>query len=319
MVKPVAINSSSFCLCVYGTDNKFKMKDVLNRNAKILSALAEEGIEVLGVSSDGDSRLLKYMKIISQIGDNADREEVPKELRKNVFSKVNLKIYPIQDPQHILTKLRNALAKLSANLKINTYPISHAFLINLVKNYPRGVHNLTMTDVKVKDRMNVTSAVKLFQPEVTDLLTGKEERGLLFYLKVMKAIHEPFAVPNLSASAVLKYIWFAALALKAWRCIDGTATFISSNAYVCVQINAHSLLGLYRKLRDANELHFFLPTLFNSQTCESFFRLARSFTTTQSTVINFSVYQFLHRLKRIQVAEDLQSKFNTGMTFFYSF
>lgn len=39
-------------------------------------------------------------------------------------------------------------------------------------------------------------------------------------------------------------------------------------------------------------------------------------TQTQSTVINFSVYQFLHRLKRIQIAEGLQSLFTKGKHLF---
>lgn len=314
MVKPLSLKSSSFCLAVFGTDNKFKMKDVLHRNEKILNVLRDEGIEVLGMSSDGDSRLLKYMKLISKIGDKTDDQKlnVPEEFKKYVYCDLDPIFFPFQDTLHIVTKLRNAVAKFSANMKINTYAISHAYLINLVKNHPRGEHNLSMTDVKVKDRMNVTSAVKLFQEDVTDLLTSKEERGLLFYLKIMKFIHEPFAIPSLSPQEVIHKIWFAALALRAWRCHDGTATFISSNAYVCVQINAHMILALYRKLRDKNQLQYFLPSLYNSQTCESFFRLARSFTTTQSTVINFSVYQFLHRLKRIQVAEDLQAKFSKG-------
>lgn len=61
MAKPLSINSSSFCLAVFGTNNKFKTKDVFRRvNKIVVEVLKEEGINVLGISSDGDSRLLIF-------------------------------------------------------------------------------------------------------------------------------------------------------------------------------------------------------------------------------------------------------------------
>lgn len=316
MAQPLSLNASSFCLSAFGTDNKFKTKDVHKRLETIIDDLKNKGIRVLGVSSDGDTRLLKYMKIISQIGDknkNDDEKGEKLNLFEDVFhANLSPEIYCIQDPLHILTKLRNTICKDSTHLSIGHLVVSTTFLINLIKENPRGEHLLSIGDVRIKDRMNVKSAIKLFDERVMKFLTSKEESATLFYLKIMQYVYETFNNIDQSPRIVIYKIWWAALALLIWRNIEGARDFISSNAYTCVQINAHSLLGLYRKLRDENLLKLFIPSLYNSQTCENFFRLARSFTTTQSTVINFSIYDFLHRLKRIQIAQDLQSQFTKG-------
>lgn len=306
-------HSASFCVCAFGTDNKFKTVHVMKRVQTIVDALKDVGISVLGLSSDGDSRLLKSMKIMSNIGDihlcpEEEAQKIP--FKEYFFAELSPQIHVIQDPLHIITRLRNTFAKPSTHLAIGHLIVSTSFLINIINTKPRGQHNLTMSDVKVKDRMNVKSAIKLFDEKVMCHLTAKEERGLYFYLKIMKCVYTPFHDVNLSHREIIYQIWFAAIALKYWRNIQGTAGFIPSNTYTCVQLNAHSLLALYRKLRDLDNLDFFLPTLYNSQTCENFFRLARSFTTTESTVINFSVYQFLHRLKRIEIAENIQAHFH---------
>lgn len=66
------------------------------------------------------------------------------------------------------------------------------------------------------------------------------------------------------------------------------------------------MIDAYRKIRDQDLLHNFLLWKFSSQTCEEFFRTARSFTSTESTIINFTVNQFIHRVKRIQTVTDIK-------------
>lgn len=63
MAQSVHSHSPTFCFCLYGTDNKFNYKNVRERWQFIYSGLKKEGIEVLGVGSDGDPRLLKAMRI----------------------------------------------------------------------------------------------------------------------------------------------------------------------------------------------------------------------------------------------------------------
>ena len=60
--------------------------------------------------------------------------------------------------------------------------------------------------------------------------------------------------------------------------------------------------------RIPNGNEHFLPWLLGSQACEQTFRAARSMTGTFSTVINFTLLGFLHRLHRLQIQLELESE-----------
>lgn len=80
---------------------------------------------------------------------------------------------------------------------------------------------------------------------------------------------------------------------------------ITTNAYSCVELNAHSMVLLVMHLRDSNLSDLFKPDLMDSQPCESFFRQVRSLTTTNSTIVNFSLKEMLGRLNRINLQHDI--------------
>ena len=65
-----------------------------------------------------------------------------------------------------------------------------------------------------------------------------------------------------------------------------------------------------------NGNNHFLPWLLGSQACKQTFRAARSMTSTFSTVINFSMLEFLHRLHRLQIQIMLESEMQeTGIKY----
>lgn len=68
MVQPLSLNVEPICLQLFGTDNKFDFADVIKRQNVMKQSLMKEGIAVLGMSSDGDPKLLKSMKIRSKLG-----------------------------------------------------------------------------------------------------------------------------------------------------------------------------------------------------------------------------------------------------------
>lgn len=75
--------------------------------------------------------------------------------------------------------------------------------------------------------------------------------------------------------------------------------------YTCIELNAHAIVLLVTKLKDSNRADLFLPRLFESQPCESMFRLFRSFTSTYSTVANCSVKEALSRISKIQLQNEI--------------
>lgn len=59
MAKPLEDSAPSFCLCVYGTDNRFNYSDVITR-WDVMDKLAKDvGITILGYSSDGRYTFIK--------------------------------------------------------------------------------------------------------------------------------------------------------------------------------------------------------------------------------------------------------------------
>lgn len=61
MVQP-SLDGESFCLQLFGTDNKFDFSDVIKRQNIMMQCLLKEGITVLGMSSDGDPYCLKCLQ-----------------------------------------------------------------------------------------------------------------------------------------------------------------------------------------------------------------------------------------------------------------
>ena len=109
-------------------------------------------------------------------------------------------------------------------------------------------------------------------------------------------------------------IWYATSFLQYWRqwVLDHPKFSLekklnTSKAYMCVEINAHSLqLAFIFILRDELKVssEFFLPWLLGSQTCERIFRSLRSMTGTFSTVVNFSSLGMLQRLHKLHIQEE---------------
>jgi len=89
--------------------------------------------------------------------------------------------------------------------------------------------------------------------------------------------------------------------------------FLTSNTYICIELNAHGLLLFVEKIRET-DIDQFTPWLCSSQPCEKIFRQMRSMTSTFSTIVNFNLLGILRRLNRLQILNDIStdlSKFNS--------
>ena len=84
--------------------------------------------------------------------------------------------------------------------------------------------------------------------------------------------------------------------------------FITRPAYLSVELNAHNLLYLILLVQQKH-----LPkqalinfTSFNSQACESIFRDARSLSGSFSTMVNFTVNDFIRRARKLSILNRLK-------------
>jgi hypothetical protein len=118
MAKPIGIKTKPFLLCYFGTSNKFNTNDVLNRWKYFETRLKEKGINILGYSSDGDSRLLKSMRIVSELPTlNSNAKSIPNGWSKWFFASMSTqRPVCIQDTVHVGGKFKTRL--MSKTLKI---------------------------------------------------------------------------------------------------------------------------------------------------------------------------------------------------------
>ena len=85
---------------------------------------------------------------------------------------------------------------------------------------------------------------------------------------------------------------------------------------MCIELSAHAMISFSFTVRDhVKNDSYFLPWLLGSQCCEMTFRIARSMSSTFSTVINFGMLGLVHRLHRLHIQLTLQAKSRKDMIF----
>lgn len=314
IAQPLVDKAPSFCLAVYGSDNKFLYTDILKR-WKAMEELAESaGIKIEGFSSDGDSRLLKSMKIRVEMPKFGPDENFPFNWY-NVSFKKNQPVF-IQDAVHIGTKLRNRILKPSIILPIGNYLVSVQHLNQLLDVVSKDKHLLTHNDLNPKDRMNYTSVEKISSNLVKSLLSKHVpgSNATVLYLSLVRHIINAFLDKDIAVVDRVYSIWFSVFILRMWKYwlqkhlkYNIKNNFISMNAYVCIELNAHELIKVIEKFKENQTEILFLPWLMSSQPCEKTFRAIRSLTSTYSTVVNFNMLEILQRLNRIQLINEIQS------------
>lgn len=247
------------------------------------------------MSTDGDPKCLSAMVYESSL---------PNEIG----------IKTIQDPIHIGAKSRNRLLKPNIKLPMGKYEVSIEHLRKLVKNVHKSVHGLTHSDIFPMDRMNYGSFEKIVQDRVLRALEAHVpgSEATIQYLRIFRDILRSFLEFDLKPLERVLLIWSGVFFLRIWReyiqkspFYELINNFITNNTYMCVEINAKSLVQLINFFRNRKTPKEFLPGLFDSQTCEKTFRLFRSMGTTQFTRINFTILDLIHMIGRIEVQNDI--------------
>lgn len=226
----------------------------------------------------------------------------------------NCDLIVIQDTTHIATKLRNRLLKQGIILPMGTHKVSVDDLVKLVKNVQKSIHGLTQTDICPEDRMNFSSFQKIIDCRVIEALRKyvKGSEATVKYLHICSEITSCFLETDLKPLERVFKMYYSVFFLRIWRQFIASNrhykvqdNFLTSNAYTCIEINALNLIKLIQKFRERNTPEQFLPAIFDSQTCEKSFRQFRSMGTVEFTRINFSLYELLNMIGRIEVQNDI--------------
>lgn len=297
MAQPLNQNLPPFVLQLFGSGNSFTTENVLNRWQHTQNELLNHGIKIAGISSDGDPRLLSAMSYM---------------LSKQVANSALLIAF-IQDLIHLATKLRNRLLKLHAELLMGTEKVTVKHLIALINCCSKEIHGLNLTDVSPDDRQNFASFEKIVTPRALDALKKyvPESKGTAKYLELANDVVSSYIEFDLTPTERIIRNYRATYFFRIWKEHIRQSKhkmeekFITPNAFKCIEINARYLLMLIRKFRDENTPHLFLPTLYNSQTCENVFRQFRSMGTMNFTKINFSILELLYMIRRVETQNNI--------------
>lgn len=156
-----------------------------------------------GISADGDSRLLRCMKLKTQIG-----RQHPDGMPLYFNCSITKTLY-IQDTEHVGTKLRNKLLQPSSLLPMGTKQVNISHLKILIKNATKDEHGLVLKDICPDDRQNFGSLQKITELRVRESLQKyvPESEGTAMYLELCQNITTAFLDTALMPTERIRRIW----------------------------------------------------------------------------------------------------------------
>lgn len=325
MAQPLSRNVPPFCLMTFLTDNRFKAETVLSRWNFTTDELRGVNIKVDNYASDGDSRQIKVMKFKSEIG-----VQDLTFLNCEWFScGSRLEETYTQDIIHVGGKARNRILKTSRRTPIGQNIIAVAHLFYLIRTVSKDKHLLNATDINPKDRQNFQSVEKICSEKVISYLglavPGSE--GTAMFLKALNYCLYSYLDQSMRPSERVYKHWYGLFFFRVWRSwllkskeYTLKECFISTNCYLCLELNAHALVKQELKwIDDPEQNEFcgykFLPEQQGSQACEMLFRQARSFSSMYSNVVNFTMLEFMNRMNKMQLQADIINTYASQIKF----
>lgn len=192
-----------------------------------------------------------------------------------------------------------------------------AHIQQVLETFSKEKHNLTQRSIDNKDKQNYSSIPVLCVDGVQECLEELNERsqntGTLMYLKIMRQILHSIFDKSLSPLERIALIWRVVFFCRIWRkwlSLNGYSEkdqFLTSNAYLCIEINAHTILCLLINVMNGNLPKKCLRVwTTGSQACEQTFRLLRSMTGTFSTIVNFTMKGILERINKLNYVASIE-------------
>lgn len=297
MAQPMSPSVPPFCLNIIGTNNQFKTTSVLARWKHMITECAVRNIQVISFGSDGDTRLLKSMRLSTKLYSySSDSVPTIRPFSENLISSQSIPLHwkqskwfainaisdisPVQDTVHLGVKLKARLMSHSQVLPLGKFSAQSAHLSLLQSSFRKEQHNLRLKDLYHQDRQNFEAVNRLTSANVLSLLDEfPDTLGTKYYLLVIKNIVNSFLQKDLSPLQRIQDAWFALFFVRYWRQwilsnkqYTLEKNFITTNAYICIELNAHALITFLLALQNAKSgcatHNCYLPWLLGSQPCE---------------------------------------------------
>ena len=288
-------------------DLKYTHIEIARRWKFVNNELQKRGVTVYTNGADGAGPFLKAMVIESDLFKTASRMF----LTAGLMSTLKSNALSAQGIIHLLAKLRTRLIIPSNIISIGTEVACRGHLTEVLKKFPKERHGLTHRAIDDKDKQNYTSIGLLVKPCVESCLkeldTTVKTYGTVVYLTFMRDIRDSFFDKSLSPLRRIYLIWkpvYFARIWRSWLAINNLVEsdrFITNNAYLCLELNAHMVLNLvYNVISSQYPQDTLRLWMTGSQSCEQLFRILRSMTPTFSTMVNFTMKGILDKVHKLQ-------------------
>ena len=215
---------------------------------------------------------------------------------------------------------------------ISLYPLKR-----LIKGSSKLAHGLVISDINPKDRQNFSSCQKMCKEVVLNALDDSpDSRATIVYLTLIRTVIQAYIDKDTTPSDRLYQAWLGVFLIRLWSAWLQTEKIVnlhkvfSSNspssallkkkskqpfivtipAIFSLELNAHALTYLILLATEDKELSDTILSmyLFNSQSCESTFRSARSMSGPGSSIVNFSVLDFIRRTDKLAILQTIKSE-----------
>ena len=151
----------------------------------------------------------------------------------------------------VAVKLKSRLIKPSIILPMGKYiaGVHHLRLVHC--NFNKDEHALRERDINHKDKQNYEAALRMTNKNVFEILKCiPDAKGTSAYLYALRCVVDSYLDKSLHPLVHVKKVWFAVFFMRYWRqwILHSSHytlgnNFITLNAYICIELNAHSLIS----------------------------------------------------------------------------
>ena len=230
MAQPLDLRTPPFCLACIGSDNKFTAEQVLLRWKYIYNECKKRDIMVTTFSGDGDSRIMKAMKVSVSLfcsSNDALKAEVistspaqqipiPETWKEWFHTELKSSVVYVQDTVHLGVKLKARLLKPSIVLPMGPHYLASGNHFRLIKMaFGKDQHNLRERDVNHRDKQNFDAVLRIVGT-LHLLKKIPEALGTCYYVEIIQNIVDKFLDKSLTPLERIEKIWYATFFVRYW-------------------------------------------------------------------------------------------------------
>ncbi|KAL9977288.1 hypothetical protein ACROYT_G014677 [Oculina patagonica] len=280
---------------------------------------AENGMRVVGLGADGDSKVRKfYLQSYLTNGVNTNRPGLEYDgfdfsATLEDFGDLRVPSIMFPDWRHLIKKWRNQILNTRKVLILGKRYVLCEHLMQIYTKY-KLKSGLWKSDVYVKDKQNVDAAVRILSPSVRKCLADWSDdrtKATQVYLAIANSLYRAYTDETVQPRERAKLAWTAVIFLRLWKQWlnveghDNSKHFITDQTFTDTILASHSVILSMMVFHKYYPDVPYCPWFFGSDICEKLFSYLRCFCRGKN---NFSFLDMLDIAGRVQKLQELKKK-----------